>query len=99
METNRQPTSESAAAIALQLADQMRALAGAGEWDDIEAIAAQLQRAVMLVPLAERRPVLQALKRSTDSVAEEASKARRDVTGKISELRRGQAAKKAYQLG
>ena len=98
MQANRQPTAESAATIALQLAEQMRALAGGGEWDDIEPNPEQLKRAVMLVPLSERRPVLQALKRSTDSVAAEVKKARKDVTGKISELRRGQAAKKAYEL-
>ena len=99
MASNPQAQSESAAEIALQLADQMRVLAGAGEWDDIEEIAIQLQRAVMLVPLSERRAVLHTLKRSTDDVATEAKKARRDVTGKISGLRRGQVAKKAYELG
>ncbi|MGI9247856.1 MAG: hypothetical protein ACR2QI_02500 [Woeseiaceae bacterium] len=89
---------ETAANIALEMAEHMEILAAAGDWDDIENIAVRLRRAVMNVPDAERRAVVLAVQRSNEKVALEAGRAHRTVTEKISELRRGQAAKKAYEL-
>lgn len=82
----------------LQLSEEMEALAAAGEWERIEDIAVRLRAAVMNVPEAERHPVLLAVQRSTENVAAGARQARQTVTGKISELRLGQVAKKAYEL-
>jgi hypothetical protein len=84
--------------IVLQLSEEMEALAAAGEWERIEDIAVRLRAAVMNVPEAERQPVLLAVQRSTENVAAGARQARQTVTGKISELRLGQVAKKAYEL-
>lgn len=81
-----------------EMCECMEAHADAGHWDEVEDIASRLRNAVMHVPEADRRPVLLAVKRSTDKVAAGAKKARQDVTGKLSALRRGQAAKKAYEL-
>lgn len=92
------PNPGSAAAIALQLSKRMQNLASRGEWDEVENIAAELEAAVMSVAEAERRPVLLAVQRSTAAVETEAHAARSNVGGKISELRRGQAAKKVYEL-
>jgi hypothetical protein len=82
----------------MQLSEQMERLAAAGEWEQIERIASQLRAAVMNVPETERRAVLLAVQRSTQNVAAGARQAREDVSGKLSELRRGQVAKKAYEL-
>ena len=95
---NSAAPSETAAMAVADLCDRMEALADAGEWDDVEDIAMRLRTAVMHVPEAHRRPVLLAAKRSTEKVEASAKKARETVTGKLSELRRGQAAKKAYEL-
>jgi len=84
--------------IVLQLSEEMEALATAGEWEQIEDVAVRLRAAVMNVPEAERRSVLLAVQRSTEKVAAGARQARQTVTGKISELRLGQVAKKAYEL-
>jgi len=89
---------ESAATIALEMAEHMETLAAAGEWDQIEDIVARVRGVVMNVPENERRAIIQSVQRSAERVADEARMARQDVTGKISELRRGQAAKKAYEL-
>ncbi len=89
---------DSAVSIALAMCERMEALAGAGDWDEVEDIALRLRHAVMEVPEAERRPVVLAAQRSTAKVAAGAQTARQTVTGKISELRRGQVAKKAYEL-
>jgi hypothetical protein len=76
----------------------MEALAAAGDWDEVEDVAVRLRRAVMDVPEASRRPAVLAVQRSIEKVAAGAKEARQTVTGKISELRRGQVAKKAYEL-
>ncbi len=95
---NSSSHSGSAAAIALQLSERMQNLASRGEWDEVETIAAELEAAVMSVDESERRPVLLALQHSTAAVETEAHAARNTVGGKISELRRGQVAKKVYEL-
>ncbi|MGB5257961.1 MAG: hypothetical protein WBN07_11870 [Woeseiaceae bacterium] len=89
---------ENPVTVALQMAAEMEALADAGEWERIEEIAVQLRAAVMNVPVAERSALLLAVQRSTDKVAAGAKQARQTVSDKISELRRGQVAKKAYEL-
>lgn len=88
----------SAATLALDLAKQMEAHADAGQWDQIEVLAERLRAAVTHVPEAERRTVLVAAQRSIDHIAAAAAQARQTVSGKIAELRRGQVAKKAYEL-
>ncbi len=90
---------ESPAHIALALVEQMEALARAGDWEHIEDVAIRLRGAVMDVPEAERGPVLVAAQHCVERVAAEAVDARKAITGEVHELRKGQAAKKAYELG
>jgi len=87
-----------AEATVMAMCARMEELAIAGDWDDVGEIAARLRTAVMDVPEADRRAVLLVVKRSTDKVEAGAKKARGNVTDRLSELRRGQAAKKAYEL-
>jgi len=89
---------ETATSIALEMSEHIAMLADAGEWDDVEDIVMRLRSAVMRVPEAERLAVILEVQRSLEKVATAAGSARQDITGKISELRRGQAAKKAYEL-
>ena len=53
---------------------------------------------VMNVPESERRDIMLKVRRSTERVVAKATEARADVTGRLSELRRGQAAAKAYEM-
>ena len=92
------PESGSAAAAAWQISERMLELASDGEWDEVEALAIELRRAVMTVSEEDRRPLILALQRNTAAIASNARTAREEVGDKISELRRGQAAKKAYEL-
>ena len=92
------PEPGSAAAEAWQISERMHELASDGEWDEVESLAIELRRAVMTVAEADRRALILALQRNTAALAAGARAARKDVGGKISELRRGQAAKKAYEL-
>lgn len=85
-------------AVVLQMTGQMEALADSGEWERIEEISLRVRAAVMEVPEAERRALLLAVQRSMDKVTAGAREARQTVSDKIAELKRGQAAKKAYEL-
>lgn len=89
---------QSASTIALELSAQMEVLASYGDWDQVEELAVRLRAVVMNVPENERRSVIKAVQRHTEKVTDQARQARQDVTGKIHELRKGQAAKKAYEL-
>jgi hypothetical protein len=89
---------ETPESMVLQMAEQMEALAAAGDWQRIEEIAVRLRVAVMHVPESERRAVLLAVQRSTEKIAVGAQQARQTVSGKLAELRLGQVAKKAYEL-
>jgi len=84
--------------IALALIEQMESLAEAGEWEHVEDVVLRLRGAVMEIPESERGPVIVAAQHGIEKVAAEAHKARRTITGDMHEIRKGQAAKKAYEL-
>ena len=79
-----------------ELAASMEECADQEDWDRVEELAHDLRNAVLEVPEANRRGALLAARRSTDKVREKARTARLDVTGKLSEIRRGRDAAKAY---
>ena len=84
--------------VVLEMSEHMETLAAAGDWAEVENLAVRLRAAVMRVPEAERRSILIAVQQSAERVAETARSAREDVTGRISAIRRGQAATKAYEM-
>jgi len=89
---------KSASTTALEMSEHMKELAAAGDWNRIEEILVSLRAAVLDVPEDERRKTIIELQRCASMIADQARHARQDVTGKIHELRKGQAAKKAYEL-
>ena len=98
MVANHAAFEESTAATVLEMSRRMEALAETGDWDQIEDILIRLRAAVSVLPAGERRAVVPVLQRSTEKVAADAKQARQTVSAKLSELRRGQVAKKAYEL-
>lgn len=98
MVASQKVMSDTAVTSAMEVVSQMEALAATGEWEQIADVAERLRAAVLDVPETERRSVLIAAQQCTDKVLAEAQHAHESVSGKISELRRGQVAKKAYEL-
>lgn len=88
---------ESAETVVLKMSEDLQALAANGNWAEVENLAARLRGAVLDVPEAERRAVLLTVQRTTEKVAADVENARSDVTGKLSALRLGQVATKAYE--
>ena len=89
---------ESPETVALEMSAHMVSLAESGDWPEVENIAVRLRTVVMSVPETERRGVLLSVQRNMQKVIAAANSARHDVTGRLSALRRGQAATRAYEI-
>jgi translation initiation factor 2B subunit (eIF-2B alpha/beta/delta family) len=87
---------QASAEIVLEMASCMEESAEQGDWDRVEEISHQLKAAIMRVPETQRFAPLQAARRSLERVHARAESARLDVTGKLSKVRRGRDAAKAY---
>lgn len=84
--------------VVTEMAEHMEAMAAAGDWTEVENLAIRLRSAVMNVPEGERRALLLEVKSRCEKVAQSAESARQEVTGKMSQIRRGQVATRAYEL-
>lgn len=80
----------------LEISATMEAHAASGDWDKVEELAGRLRNAVMAVPEAERRAALLSAHRTIEQIQGLARSARGDVTEKLSAIRRGKDATKAY---
>lgn len=96
MVADRPDADQTPAESVLEMAGTMEACAEDGDWDRVEEIVVRLRAAVMRVPEAERGACLRAARQSTEAVREKARCARGEVTDKLSEIRRGRDAAKAY---
>lgn len=81
--------------ISKMLAD-MEAYAASGDWEKIEELTVKLRAAILEVPEKDRRELLQAAQRSMELVQTIAQGAKNDLTRKLSSIRRGRDATKAY---
>ncbi len=84
--------------IVREMSEHLEELAAAGEWQDVERLIGQLHSVLLSVPEYERRPLVVVVQRSVEAVGENVRAARDDVAGRISTLRRGQRAAKAYKM-
>ena len=83
---------------AAEMTATMEAHAASGDWERVEEILVKLRAAVLEVPERERRDTVLAIRRSVEKVQGLAQSARNDVTGKLSQIRRGRDATKAYSV-
>jgi antirestriction protein ArdC len=74
----------------------MEAYATSGEWEMIEELTAALKAAILEVPEKDRRAVLQAAQRSMEKVQTLAQDAKNDLAERLSSIRRGKDATRAY---
>ncbi|MDJ0699963.1 MAG: hypothetical protein QNJ07_08915 [Woeseiaceae bacterium] len=80
----------------LELVAAMDAAAERGEWGRIEEFSQQLRVIIADVPAAERRAAIETAQRTMRRLHQKAESARHDITDKLSEIRRGRDAAKAY---
>ena len=96
MAANPAAVTQTPESVVLEMAEHMETLAAAGAWSELEDLVVRMRSAVMQVSEAERHDVLVAVRQTTERVSLAASNARQEVTGRISAIRRGQIAAKAY---
>lgn len=75
---------------------EMEAHAASGEWEKVEELTLKLKNAILAVPDSEQRETLLAARRSMEQVQSIAQDAKNDVSDKLSSIRRGKDAAKAY---
>ena len=78
------------------LASQMESMAAKGDWQRAEQLAVLIQAAVHDIAENERGHQISFIRKSLDRVQTMALASRVEVTEKLSEIRRGRAAKLAY---
>jgi len=96
MAASRATMEVSAGKMAREMASNMVKLAEEGQWGGAENIAARLRSAVLEVPGDERHEVLVYVSQCLERVKTSALCSRSDVATKMSEVRRGRDAAKAY---
>ncbi|MDJ0751489.1 MAG: hypothetical protein QNJ11_18535 [Woeseiaceae bacterium] len=96
MVANRATADVSPGRMAREMAQHMEDLAAKGQWSSVEHIVIRLRSVVLEVPESERREVMRFVNACLERVRTEALSSRGDVTGKLSEIRRGRDAARAY---
>lgn len=97
MALNNAHAAESPETVVIEMTRHLEALAREGEWDEVEALTVRLRGAVMNVPEDRRRDAIHEVQRVTEKVLAEAEIAHRQLADRLSGLRRGQVATRAYQ--
>ncbi len=79
-----------------EVSANMEAQAASGEWDKVEELAGKLRSAVMAVPEDQRRDALLMAHRTIEHIQDVARAARQTTAEKLSAIRRGRDATRAY---
>lgn len=80
----------------LEMVARMEALAVSGEWAGTEQLAECIKAAVLEVPENDRRRVVTAVAHGLERVQTQVLSSRNEVTEKLSAIRRGRVARRAY---
>ena len=83
-------------AVVLEMAASMVQHADAGEWERVEELAVRIRSAILEVPEDQRRNVVLDVQRRLQHVNEMAEKYRGDIADRLSVIRRGRHAARAY---
>jgi hypothetical protein len=81
---------------ALDMVSRMEALAVKGEWTRVEQLAVRLKSAILDTPEDQRQSLVMAVNRHFERVQTLALVSRGELKDKLSEIRRGRIATRAY---
>ncbi len=90
------PTTMSPTDMAMDMVSRMESLSANGEWNRVERLALRLKSAILEIPESEREAVVIAVSRRFERVQTVALVSRSELTDKLSEIRRGRVATRAY---
>jgi len=83
--------------VVQELTASMEAYAASGDWERVEEVAARLKRVVMQVPEDRRRNAILAASRVAEQVESIARTAHDDIGARLTAIRRGKDATRAYE--
>lgn len=96
MGANQANIESSPADIAMDLMARMESLAESGDWNRVERLAVRLRNTVLEVPESERQACVVSISHCLERLQVKVLVARGEVTEKLSDIRRGQLATRAY---
>ncbi len=96
MVANQATVEASPSDLAMDTVSRMEELAVNGEWYRVEKLAVRLKSAILEIPDNERQPLLAAVNRRFERVQTIALVSRNELKDKLSEVRRGRIATRAY---
>ena len=83
-------------AVVLEMAARIEEHARAGDWEQVEELVVCIRSIILQVPESQRRNVLLNVQRHVQHVNELAEKQRGDIADRLTDIRRGRHAAKAY---
>lgn len=96
MAANQASVNARPADLAMDIVARMEALADSGEWSRIEQLAARLRSVLLEVPENERQATIVSISDCLERLQVKVLVSRGEVAEKLSDIRRGQAATRAY---
>jgi len=96
MVASRTTSEVSPASMAREMAKNLEQLAANDQWNGAEQVVARLSSVILEIPEDERREVLEYVSYCLERVRTQALSSRGEVTSKLSEIRRGRDAARAY---
>lgn len=96
MPANQATIESRPADLAIETVARMEALATSGDWSGVEQLAVRLRHIVIEVPESERQAVIVSIGHCLDRLQTKVLESRGEVSEKLTDIRRGRAANKAY---
>ncbi|HNP64367.1 MAG TPA: hypothetical protein PKH39_10580 [Woeseiaceae bacterium] len=96
MAANQASVNARPADLAMDIVARMESLADSGEWSRIEQLAARLRNVLLEIPIDERQAAIVSIGHCLERLQIKVLVSRGEVAEKLSEIRRGQVATRAY---
>ncbi len=96
MAGNQARIEASPADVAIDMMARMESLAESGDWNRVEQLAVRLRNTILEIPQAERRASIISIGHCLERLQIKVLVSRGEVTEKLSDIRRGRVATRAY---
>lgn len=96
MVANQARLPDSPADVAMDIVARMEALAVDGDWGRIEQLAVRLRSTILEIPQQERQAAIVSVGQCLERLQIKVLVSRGEVAEKLSDIRRGQVARRAY---
>jgi hypothetical protein len=96
MVANQARVDANPADVAMDMVARMEALAASGDWSRIEQLVVRLRNTILEIPESERQATITSISHCLERLQIKVLVSRGEVAEKLSDIRRGQVATRAY---